>query len=392
MWVMSDRAIPRSYRTMEGFGVHTFRLVNAAGRDDAREVPLEAGRRHPRPGVGRGAEARRHRPRLPPPRPLERDRGRQLPAVGPRRPGHPGLRRPDLRGHRPARPDQARARGARPGAARRPDDARPQPDQLLRRDRAGRVPRRQPRAAASTSPTTRCCRPGSSPTSTPSSPGSAARTSTSCRSTARAPTVNDNQRDGFGQQADPRGPRAVRARTRSAAAARSPSATPGVRPRARAASRARRSGCAPQSFDDHFRQAHAVLEQHERARSRTTSSARSPSSSASASPTPCRSACSTDLAEIDADLCAQVAANLGKPAPAGLAARGRRRRRPRSRCSPRRPARSTAAWSACWSATSRTFGRSARWPPALAEDGALMHVVAPNGGSSRRTCRSTRRT
>ncbi|MCR4033816.1 MULTISPECIES: catalase [Flavobacterium] len=29
MWVMSDRAIPRSYRMMEGFGVHTFRLVNA---------------------------------------------------------------------------------------------------------------------------------------------------------------------------------------------------------------------------------------------------------------------------------------------------------------------------------------------------------------------------
>ncbi|MBC7666273.1 MAG: catalase, partial [Caulobacter sp.] len=28
MWTMSDRAIPRSYRTMEGFGVHTFRLVN----------------------------------------------------------------------------------------------------------------------------------------------------------------------------------------------------------------------------------------------------------------------------------------------------------------------------------------------------------------------------
>jgi catalase len=28
---MSDRGIPRSYRMMEGFGVHTFRLVNAAG-------------------------------------------------------------------------------------------------------------------------------------------------------------------------------------------------------------------------------------------------------------------------------------------------------------------------------------------------------------------------
>ena len=31
MWTMSDRAIPRSYRMMEGFGVHTFRLVNAGG-------------------------------------------------------------------------------------------------------------------------------------------------------------------------------------------------------------------------------------------------------------------------------------------------------------------------------------------------------------------------
>ena len=32
MWAMSDRAIPRSYRTMQGFGVHTYRFVN-----DARE-------------------------------------------------------------------------------------------------------------------------------------------------------------------------------------------------------------------------------------------------------------------------------------------------------------------------------------------------------------------
>jgi catalase len=31
MWAMSDRAIPRSYRTMQGFGVHTFRLVNNDG-------------------------------------------------------------------------------------------------------------------------------------------------------------------------------------------------------------------------------------------------------------------------------------------------------------------------------------------------------------------------
>jgi catalase len=31
MWVMSDRGIPRSYATMQGFGVHTFRLVTADG-------------------------------------------------------------------------------------------------------------------------------------------------------------------------------------------------------------------------------------------------------------------------------------------------------------------------------------------------------------------------
>jgi len=31
MWVMSDRAIPRSLRMMQGFGVHTFRFVNAGG-------------------------------------------------------------------------------------------------------------------------------------------------------------------------------------------------------------------------------------------------------------------------------------------------------------------------------------------------------------------------
>jgi catalase len=32
MWVMSDRAIPRSLRMMEGFGIHTFRLVNENGQ------------------------------------------------------------------------------------------------------------------------------------------------------------------------------------------------------------------------------------------------------------------------------------------------------------------------------------------------------------------------
>ncbi len=36
MWAMSDRAIPRSLRMIEGFGVHTFRLIDAEGRSRFR--------------------------------------------------------------------------------------------------------------------------------------------------------------------------------------------------------------------------------------------------------------------------------------------------------------------------------------------------------------------
>ena len=32
MWAMSDRAIPRNLRSIQGFGVHTFRLINAEGK------------------------------------------------------------------------------------------------------------------------------------------------------------------------------------------------------------------------------------------------------------------------------------------------------------------------------------------------------------------------
>ena len=41
MWAMSDRAIPRSYRTMQGFGVHTYPTRQRPGRVAVRQVPLE---------------------------------------------------------------------------------------------------------------------------------------------------------------------------------------------------------------------------------------------------------------------------------------------------------------------------------------------------------------
>jgi catalase len=50
MWVMSDRAIPRSYRMMEGFGVHTFRLINES--DEATFVKF-----HWKPKLGTHAVA-----------------------------------------------------------------------------------------------------------------------------------------------------------------------------------------------------------------------------------------------------------------------------------------------------------------------------------------------
>jgi catalase len=51
LWLMSDRALPRSYRMMDGFGVHTFRLVNARGVSHFVKF-------HWRPKLGRHALAR----------------------------------------------------------------------------------------------------------------------------------------------------------------------------------------------------------------------------------------------------------------------------------------------------------------------------------------------
>lgn len=69
MWQMSDRGIPRSFRMMEGFGVNTFRLINATN-----ESVLVKFHWKPRLGVhsltlGRSPNGQRGRPRLPPPRP-----------------------------------------------------------------------------------------------------------------------------------------------------------------------------------------------------------------------------------------------------------------------------------------------------------------------------------
>ena len=87
MWVMSDRALPRSLAMMEGFGIHTFRLMNAEGKSALHQVALEAGQGRPFPGVGREPEDCRQGCRLPSPRPVRIHRTRRLSAVGT---GHSG--------------------------------------------------------------------------------------------------------------------------------------------------------------------------------------------------------------------------------------------------------------------------------------------------------------
>ena len=89
IWNMSDRGIPRSYRMMEGFGVHTFRCVNTAGETSLVKF-------HWKPVLGvhsltweeaqllAGTDPDFHRRDL-----ARRDRGRRLPAVGARRAGLP---------------------------------------------------------------------------------------------------------------------------------------------------------------------------------------------------------------------------------------------------------------------------------------------------------------
>ena len=62
MWAMSDRAIPRSYRTMQGFGVHTYRLVNAEAN---RSSSSSTGTR--RPARTRWCGTRRSRSPVPTP-------------------------------------------------------------------------------------------------------------------------------------------------------------------------------------------------------------------------------------------------------------------------------------------------------------------------------------
>ena len=172
MWIMSDRAIPRSFRFMEGFGVHTFRLVNADGQSTFVKFHWK-----PKHGLQsvvwneavkiNGADPDFHRRDL-----WDAIQHGRLPGMGARPSALRRRRSPTASSStfstrprsspRSRFPSGGRTAGARPAwwttSSRRPNRWRSAP---------------RTSSPASISPTTRCCRAATSPTSTRNSSGSA---------------------------------------------------------------------------------------------------------------------------------------------------------------------------------------------------------------------------
>jgi catalase len=145
MWAMSDRAIPRSLRMIEGFGVNTFRFVNAQGRSTFVKF-------HWRPVLGAASvlwdeavkRSQRRRPGLSSPRSVERDRSGDFP--GSSSPCRRSTRSASTSCRSTSRRDKVDSRRARAAGSHRQAGPQPQSRQLLRRDGAGRVLSGQHRA------------------------------------------------------------------------------------------------------------------------------------------------------------------------------------------------------------------------------------------------------
>ena len=252
MWAMSDRAIPRSYRTMQG-SASTRSARQRRGRVALRQVPLVAGGRHAFAGLGRSGEDLRRRSRLPPPRSVGSHRSRRLPEY-------------EL-GLQIFTEEQAEAFSfdvldatkivpeelvpvmpvGRWCSTATPTTSSPRPN------RSRSAPRTSCRA--STSRTTRCSPAASTRTSTPRSRGSAGRTFTRSRSMRRSRRCTTTSATAcIGRRSIAAASRT--SRTRSAAAVRSRPARRGSCrfPEPREADDHKVRG-KPERFADHYTQA-----------------------------------------------------------------------------------------------------------------------------------------
>ena len=141
-YLMGDRGIPRTWRHMNGYGSHTYMWVNAAGEKFWVKYHFHTdqgveGLTDDEAAAIAGEDADFHRRDL-----FEAIDARRLPELDAVGAGDAVRGREDLP-VQPVRPDQGVAAQRLPADQGRHDDAEPQPGELLRPDRAGRVRARQ---------------------------------------------------------------------------------------------------------------------------------------------------------------------------------------------------------------------------------------------------------
>ena len=178
-YLMGDRGIPKSWRHMNGYGSHTYMWVNEAGERSWVKYHFESDQGVVNLPNEEGAQAAATDPEA-----HRRDlfysiADGEFPQLDALRPGDAVRGREDVP-LQPLRPDQDLVEEGLPADQGRHHDPGPQPGELLRPDRAGRLRAQHAWSPASASAPTRCCSAGSSPTPTPTATASA-RTTCSCR-------------------------------------------------------------------------------------------------------------------------------------------------------------------------------------------------------------------
>ena len=153
--LMSDRGTPRTLRHMNGYSSHTYSLDERRRRAVLGQVPLQDRPGHRELHAGRGRRDGRGGPRLPPPRPVGRDRRRRRAEWRLEMQIMPFEEAADYR-FNPFDVTKVWPHARLPADHGRPDGARPQPREPLRRGRAVGVLAREPRPRASASAPTRC--------------------------------------------------------------------------------------------------------------------------------------------------------------------------------------------------------------------------------------------
>ena len=137
-YLMGDRGIPKSWRHMNGYGSHTYMWVNAAGERHWVKYHFESDQgvenlTNEEAALTAATDPDAHRRDL-----FNSIKARRVPVLDAVRPSDAVRGRQDLP-DQPVRPDQDLAARRLPADQGREDDPEPEPGELLRADRAGRL-------------------------------------------------------------------------------------------------------------------------------------------------------------------------------------------------------------------------------------------------------------